>query len=118
MGIDIRAVDGGTPRVEPVKQTGGSAEPSRGEALPVDGKEKPRVDVQPPDLTRAISNLNQFLKDSRRDLRFQVDESSGRTIIRIVNPDTGEIVRQIPSEEVLKTARTLREAGILLDAKA
>lgn len=119
MAIEFRrTADAGPARVEPARRTGGSTEPARGQPLPVDGKDAPRPAPPPSDLSRVISNLNQFLKDSRRDLRFQVDESSGRTIITIVNPDTGEIVRQIPPEEVLSTARTLREAGLLLNAKA
>lgn len=90
-----------------------------GQVLPPGGKDVPvRVEAPPVDISRAITNLNQFLKDSQRDFLFQLDQSSGRTIITIVNPSTGEIVRQIPPEEVLNAARTLRDAGILLSARA
>lgn len=90
-----------------------------GEALPASGNDvPPRAEVPAVDISRAITNLNQFLKDSQRNIVFQLDQSSGRTVITIVNPNTGEIVRQIPPEEVLNAARTLRDAGILLSARA
>lgn len=90
-----------------------------GQALPDGGKDVPvRAEPPPIDISRAITNLNRFLQDSQRDFLFRLDQSSGRTIITIVNPSTGEIVRQIPPEEVLNAARTLRDAGILLSARA
>lgn len=101
-----------TPVAVPVAGSSGGALPAAGKQLP------PRVEIQSVDISRAITNLNQFLKDSQRDFLFRLDESSGRVVITIVNPNTGEIVRQIPPEEVLKAAHTLREAGILLSARA
>lgn len=92
--------------------------PPGGSELPVGGNGVPSAPVAPVDISRAISNLNRFLQDSRRDILFQMDETSGRTVITIVNPSTGEIVRQIPPEEVLNAARTLKDAGILLSATA
>jgi flagellar protein FlaG len=47
-----------------------------------------------------------------------VDEATGSTIVRIVNPETGELVRQIPSEDVLAAAHALRSSGSLLDLRA
>lgn len=99
----------------------GATEDARagGESLPDGGKDvPPRAAVPPLDISRAITNLNEFLKDSQRDFVFRLDQSSGRTVITIVNPNTGEIVRQIPPEEVLNAARTLKEAGILLSTRA
>ena len=94
---------------------GGRVLPSGGNGLPVRAEPVPPVPV---DISRAITNLNRFLEDSQRDFLFRLDQASGRTVITIVNPSTGEIVRQIPPEEVLNAARTLREAGLLLSARA
>ena len=87
-----------------------------GKTLPPGGGAPPPAATS--DLSRAIAVLNRFLADSQRSFRFQVDDASGRTIVRIVNPETGEMVRQIPSEDVLAAARALRDAGSLLNLRA
>ena len=104
-------------RTTPVAPAADATRAAGGNSLPPDGKAPPREPV-PADISRAVSNLNRFLEESQRGFVFQLDASSGRTIITIVNPNTGEIVRQIPPEEVLNAARTLRDAGILLNARA
>jgi flagellar protein FlaG len=50
-------------------------------------------------------------------LSFRVDESSGRTVITVLDATTREIVRQIPSEEVLALARAIETSGALLDTR-
>jgi len=67
------------------------------------------------DVAKAIERINELSRGSRRDLRFRVDESSGRTIITVINAVTKEIVRQIPPEELLAIAQTLEQGGGLID---
>ncbi len=83
-----------------------------GKALPVPGKDAPeRTPVSnAASIEKAVEQINAYLRDSRREIEFQVDESSGRTIMRIIDA-TGEVVRQIPSEEVLKIAAALDARG-------
>jgi flagellar protein FlaG len=102
----------GKPDGAPVGNVAGNAAPETGKELPVQAPTA--VAVQ-----RALVQIQSFLRDSQRELNFQVDESSGRTVIRVVNPDSGEVVRQIPSEEVLQVAAAI-EAGRLrlLDERA
>ncbi len=64
-------------------------------------------------LAEAAERLNQAMQDSRRDLRFSVDQDSGRTVIQVVNPGSGEVVRQIPSEEMLALATKLMAGDVL-----
>lgn len=70
--------------------------------------------VDPVAVEEAVQRLNEFVTDSRRSLEFRVDDGSGRTIITVVNSNTGEVVRQIPAEEVLALARNLRQSGAAL----
>ncbi len=63
------------------------------------------------DVAKAVERLNELSSGSRRNLRFRVDESSGRTIITVINAVTKEIVRQIPPEELLAIAATLEQSG-------
>jgi flagellar protein FlaG len=91
---------------------GGNALPSGGQSAP------PAAALEPADLSRAVATLNRFLADSQRSFRFQVDDATGDTIVRIVNPETGEVVRQIPSEDVLAAAHALRNSGNLVSVRA
>ena len=102
--------------VEPVAPVatgnpGGNRPPAGGESLPA-----PAAAAQPDviQLTAAIAGVNRFLRDSQRQMLFQYDPQSGRETVTIVNPATGEVIRQIPSTQVLKTANSLQQAGILL----
>lgn len=53
------------------------------------------------------AQIESYLKSTGRELEFSVDEASGRTVITVRNPETGETIRQIPSEEALRLARAL-----------
>lgn len=48
------------------------------------------------------------LQTQERGVQFQVDEATGMTIVRVVNKATGEVVRQIPNEVVIRIAQYLR----------
>ena len=70
-------------------------------------------------VSEMVENINQSLQSLRRELHFSVDEGSGRTIIKVVNTDTEEVIRQIPSEEVLSLMDKLDDgSGLLLDTQA
>jgi flagellar protein FlaG len=62
----------------------------------------------------AIDRLNQQLKANGRDLSFQMDEELNRPIIIVRNIETGEVVRQIPTEEVVRMAHSIEEGKGLL----
>ena len=65
-------------------------------------------------IKQAIDNLNQQLKDNGRNLSFQMDETINRPIITVRNLQTGEVVRQIPNEEVVRMAHSIEEGKGLL----
>jgi len=82
---------------------------------PAGGRSLPVPEPRTLDVAKAIERINELSRGSRRDLRFRVDESSGRTIITVINAVTKEIVRQIPPEELLAIAQTLEQGGGLID---
>jgi flagellar protein FlaG len=53
--------------------------------------------------------LNQQLKANGRHLSFQMDEKIDRPIITVRNLETGEVVRQIPTEEIVRMAHSLED---------
>ena len=59
--------------------------------------------------------INDFLKKSSAGIEFSVDEGSNRIIVRVVDSETRELIRQMPSEEALAIAQSLdRLTGLLL----
>lgn len=65
-------------------------------------------------IQEAIDRLNQQLKANGRDLSFQMDEEINRPVITVRNIETGEVVRQIPSEEIIRMAHSIEEGKGLL----
>jgi flagellar protein FlaG len=70
-------------------------------------------------LRQVAERLEQYLRDSGRNLEFRVDQSTNATVVTVRRADTGEVVRQIPSEQALAVLRRLSEhSGTLLDQMA
>lgn len=59
----------------------------------------------------AVENLNQYAQSVQRQLEFTVDEESGKTIIKVIDAETGETIRDIPPEEVLNMQKKLKETS-------
>jgi flagellar protein FlaG len=82
-------------------------------AKPVDpqpeGLESRDLDPSPEAVDGAAKAFQAFFDQSNAALSFQVDESSGRFYFKVVDANTQEVIRQVPSEEVLAMARKLRE---------
>jgi flagellar protein FlaG len=117
LGLDTRLAHGSrTPQTTTAKPASGNSLPHAGTSAPAPGPAP--VEVQKIDISRAIRSINTFLKENQRGLRFQVDEATGRTVITVINPVSGEVVRQIPPEELLNIVREMRAAGVLLDTRA
>ncbi len=82
--------------------SGGNADRETGKPLP--------VEIRKPDLERVAEQLNMSSQSIGRDLRFEVNLDSGRSVIQVLDRETGEIIRQIPPEKV---SPYLRENGAL-----
>jgi flagellar protein FlaG len=91
----------------PVARQSGKDLPADGQKLP----ESPAPAPTPERVAQAVQQIQSFLNSSQRQLQFQVDQGSGRTVVRVINPETKELIRQIPSEEVLKLAQAIGAQG-------
>ena len=70
-------------------------------------------------LQEAMAGLSELIQSQRRALQFSVDATSGRTVIRVLDAETQETIRQIPPEEVVNLSRWLKgSSGALFDANA
>lgn len=79
------------------------SEPSRAERL------EERNRDQREDLDSAITQLNDFVQNVQRDLQFEVDSDAGQTVVKVVDQETREVIRQIPDEVALRLAENLQQ---------
>lgn len=94
--------------------------------IAADGERLPRTAEQEQaseaaKVEQAVSQVNEFVQNLNRDLQFTVDDDSGRTVIKVLDNETKEVIRQIPPEELLRIANYLLEAegsSLLLQVQA
>jgi flagellar protein FlaG len=68
------------------------------------------------DIKAAVSKLNAAMKSAPTSLQFSVDTASNRFIVSVTDKDTGELVRTIPGEAILRVAHNLESLkGVLFD---
>ena len=73
-------------------------------------------------MQRAAEQIQGYLSDSGRDLNFFVDDQAGYYVTKVINPNSGELVRQIPPDETLRIARSIQNMpalqGLLVNQRA
>ncbi|GKS68298.1 flagellar protein FlaG [Nitrosomonas sp. PY1] len=71
------------------------------------------------DVQHAVQKIQEAVANLAHNLRFSIDEDTGRTIIKVMDVHTDEIIRQIPTKEAIEIAHTLdRVQGLLFSDKA
>jgi flagellar protein FlaG len=70
-------------------------------------------------LEELIAVANQALEGSNNKLRFQIDETRNRPTVSVVNHVSGDVIRQLPSEELIRISKSIElMKGILFDITA
>lgn len=70
-------------------------------------------------LSSAVKAVNDFVSSVNSDLKFSVDNDTGKTIVKVVDKNTDEVIRQVPSEEMMAIAKALDSIkGLLVKQKA
>jgi flagellar protein FlaG len=66
-----------------------------------------------------ISELLNFeMKARSTNLDFQVDEPTNRVVVKVINRDTGDVIREVPSEAILRVSKNIEALkGILFDGR-
>ena len=67
------------------------------------------IDASAEQIENTVSILNEFVQTNSRQLKFSVDEGSNKQVVKVTDSESGEIIRQIPSEEVLRLSERLQE---------
>ncbi|MDN7139146.1 flagellar protein FlaG [Pseudomonas sp. JQ170] len=67
-------------------------------------------------LDQAVQAIQAFVKAAERQLEFSIDDSTGQVVVKVIARQSGEVIRQLPSEAALKLAQNLNDASSLLFA--
>jgi flagellar protein FlaG len=59
----------------------------------------------------AMKDIQHFISSQARSVRISKDESTGHMVVQLVDPDSGEVIRTLPSEELLRLARSFEMLG-------
>ncbi|MDD5299186.1 MAG: flagellar protein FlaG [Gallionella sp.] len=80
------------------------------------------VERQPssPQLKYAVDSINKFLQQSNRNIQFSVDADTQKTVVKLIDSDTGDVIRQYPSKDVLEISKSIEsmQQGTLLKQRA
>lgn len=125
MKVDIQSRVAIQPQTLPSNASGSMVGVNRGlPGLASDLAVQPQVEMAPEDLRRimegAAALITDFLAASGRKVSAGVDQVSGAMVVRVVNPESGELIRQIPSEEILGVLRYFNTTakGVLVSQSA
>ena len=74
--------------------------------------------INPEDLKNSVEAINRFLKVNS-EVQFSIDETSGKSVIKVVDTESRKVLRQFPSEQALEFGKNLKGLkGLLVDNTA
>lgn len=77
------------------------------------------AELPPEQVAQALEQVRKTLAPVAQNLQFSIDDDTGRTVVKVIDAQTKEVIRQIPSEELMAITRALsRLQGLLLDREA
>jgi flagellar protein FlaG len=92
-----------------------AAQPSAQAVQAVEEKANARFDERMElNVSEAVERLNEQMRRSARGLNFSIDKVADRTVITVKDTHSGEVVRQIPDEALLRVAHNIEEIKGLL----
>lgn len=62
----------------------------------------------------AVEDMNKFVQSLGRDIKFSLDDSTDQVVVKVVDKASGDVIRQMPSEEALKLSKNMKEMRSLL----
>lgn len=70
------------------------------------------------ELEYILKEMNQFIQIFNSKIAFELDKETGKTILKIIDSQTNEVIRQIPPEEFLRISKRISELlGLIINAK-
>lgn len=110
MNIDTTATNG----VARISSASNNTDRNPSNVVPINStvsirSEEPKIQPTSSEVSQAVESVNKYAQQTNRNLEFSVGESTGRVIITVREAETGNIIRQIPPEEVLAIAELINE---------
>lgn len=68
----------------------------------------PPADISESEIESAVNEINDFVQSQSRQLNFSYDNESQRSVIKVTDSESGDVIRQIPSEDVLNLSERLK----------
>lgn len=120
MAINMIGNSGTPPNAAPLPAAPQEASVPAGRVSVAAPEPTPQQQPSREQVQKAVESMRQLVQaKAPNSLSFSVDDSTGKTLVRISDAQTGEMIRQIPSEELLEIARSLDKLqGMLLRQEA
>ncbi|WP_416242948.1 flagellar protein FlaG [Azospira sp. APE16] len=107
-------MEAGTATATPSADTNPQALKKKEEVAPPSSKDDRKNELQ-----QATEQANQAISGLGSDLKFSVDEDTGIDVVKFIDTETKEVIRQIPAQEMLVIAKRLDELrGLLIKDQA
>jgi len=88
-------------------------------SVPVRAVQQAAAAPKPQEVKESVEKINKTIQAMGHNLQFSVDETTKMNVVKVVDVETKDVIRQIPSEEVLAIAKTLDKLqGLLFKEKA
>lgn len=102
-----------------VQATSNTQEASQTQENPNNGDQQGTTADNASQLEEAVANIQEVVQSISRDLNFSLDDSTGNLVVKVTDTKSGDLIRQIPSEEALNLAKRLDEVrSFLFEGKA
>ena len=104
------------PAAQTVKRPAPAPEPVR-EAASLE-REKKMAEATSTQLSEAVSEINQSLRQASIGVQFEFDKEANTMVTKVMDVESGEVIRQMPSEEVVRFSKALGKLqGLLVSQK-
>lgn len=97
-----------------------TVEPTPAELPQIAAKSVAQQQPTAPQLQNLVDNINKALKQSSKNLEFTIDTDTMKSVVKLVDSETGDVIRQFPSEETIAISRSIEriQQGLLLKQEA
>ena len=109
--LDSRA---GVGAVTPATRTNEAGTAAARQPMAETQKNESRTEPEREQVLAAVEEMQNFVAAAQHNIQFQLDDESGRMLVKVTERDSGEVIRQIPSEEAVRLAENLSEIRSLL----
>lgn len=81
--------------------------------------QRPAAEPSMDQVKQAVQDINKSMRSLSQGLEFSIDADTKQTIVKVIDPQTKEIIRQMPSQDALEIAKALDQVlGKLIKEKA